>query len=155
MKLEAKARLKAVLMDSKEGIGAVPYNQDVEYFGLKVMMRPKTFLALATHYVPKQRDIDSMIEYIKEGKPVGPPFLQLEIPERWQEGDFSQPAKVDGHEGRHRMTAILQAEGNDPVETHLFPRYYRARDIDRYWVAAFGRGLLAEGTERLVKDVLK
>lgn len=30
------------------------------------------------------------------------------------------PAEIYGHEGRNRMTAVLNAEGDDPVETHLF-----------------------------------
>lgn len=35
------------IIDNKDGWGAVPYNQEVNYFGLKVKMTPSIFLKLA------------------------------------------------------------------------------------------------------------
>ena len=154
MKIEAKQRLMAVKMDSKHGIGSVPFNQDVDYFGLKVMMTPETFLALAAPITPKKDYIDKLVEYIKEDKPVGPPFLFVEIPKEWASKNFKKSAKVDGHEGRHRMTAILKAEGNAPIEVHIFPRGgLRAKNITPEWKAALAAGLYAEKSSHLVKDV--
>jgi hypothetical protein len=34
-------------INNRSGIGSVPYNQEVDYFGLRVAMRPSTFLKLA------------------------------------------------------------------------------------------------------------
>ena len=39
---------EAVNIDNKNGRGAVPHNQEVDYFGMRVKMKPSTFIALAS-----------------------------------------------------------------------------------------------------------
>ena len=39
------------------------------------------------------------------------------------------PARIVGHEGRHRMEAIIKSEGNSPVEVHLLFPGLRRRHI--------------------------
>jgi len=121
-------------IDNRAGIGAVPYNQDVDYFGLRVAMRPSVFLKLAlpmNNSAEDQASIEHIIQQ-KDSKGIGAPFLSIAIPEEWETGDLSKPARVTGHDGRHRMAAILKSEGDDPVETHLFPRYLRHRDFEAH-----------------------
>ena len=121
-------------IDNRDGIGAVPNNQDIDYFGLKVEMRPSTFLKLA---LPMNNTDDDRqaIEYVKQNKDtqgIGAPFLTIDIPDGWEDGNLSKPARITGHDGRHRMMAIMQSEGDEPVETHLFPIGLRRRHFDAH-----------------------
>lgn len=135
-------------IDNRNGIGAVPYNQDVDYFGLRVRMRPSTFLKLALPMNNSEQDrasIDHIIQQ-KDSEGIGAPFLNISIPDSWESGDLRQPAKVTGHDGRHRMAAILKSEGDDPVETHLFPAYLRHRDFEQHpeWVERLNQDIISQ-----------
>jgi hypothetical protein len=135
-------------INNQSGIGAVPYNQEVDYFGLKVAMRPSTFLKLALPMNNSRQDQES-IEHIiqqKDTEGIGAPFLTISVPESWEEGNLKEPARVIGHDGRHRMAAILKSEGDEPVETHLFPQYLRRRDFDAHpeWVQALNKQIISQ-----------
>lgn len=145
--------LSEVKIDNKDGAGAVPYNQDVDYFGLRTTMRPSTFLRLAA---PLGQDHSAELEkYIADGGAIGAPFLEIKIPAEWDDGDFSKPAQVMQHEGRNRMTAIRKLEGDTPIEVHIFPRGgYRARDITPEFKAALAKSLYAEKSTTLVSGPL-
>jgi len=119
-------------INNQDGIGSVPFNQDVDYFGLRVAMRPSTFLKLA---LPMNNSADDQpaVDYViqnKDSQGIGAPFLTVDIPAAWEDGDISKPARITGHDGRHRMAAILQSEGDEPVETHIFPTGLRRRHFD-------------------------
>lgn len=106
------------LIDNVKGWGTVPDNQEVDYKGLRVLMRPRTFTNLVA---PLNREpSQEIVQHIKQGGKIGSPFLVIEIPDTWEEGVFDTEAKVVSHEGRNRMQAILDNLGNIPVETHLF-----------------------------------
>jgi len=145
--------LSEVKIDNQQGAGAVPYNQDVDYFGLRVMMKPSTFLRLAA---PLGQEHSAELEkYIADGGAIGAPFLEIKIPQEWDDGDYSKTAQVAGHEGRNRMTAIQKLEGDAPIEVHIFPRGgYRARDITPEFRAALVRGLQAEKATNIVAGPL-
>ena len=145
--------LSEVKIDNKQGAGAVPYNQDVDYFGLRTTMRPSTFLRLAA---PLGQEHSAELEqYIAGGGAIGAPFLEIKIPMEWDDGDFSKPAQVAGHEGRNRMTAVKKLEGDTPIEVHIFPRGgYRARDITPEFKAALAKSLYAEKSTSLVTGPL-
>ena len=116
---ESDDNLAEVTIDNKDGWGNVPYNQNVNYMGLRVQMTPRKFLELASELdVP--RSVDSIEDHIRKGGSIGAPFLQVVIPPEWFDGDLSKPARTRGHEGRNRMMAVLKTEGNAPIETHLF-----------------------------------
>ena len=145
--------LSEVKIDNKQGAGAVPYNQDVDYFGLRTTMRPSTFLRLAA---PLGQEHSAELEqYIADGGAIGAPFLEIKIPMEWDDGDFSKPAQVAGHEGRNRMTAVKKLEGDAPIEVHILPRGgYRARDITPEFKAALAKSLYAEKSTNLVSGPL-
>ena len=150
--MRAQEFLKEVTIDNKNGAGAVPYNADVDYFGIRCAMRPSTFISLAAplghaHSAELQK-------YIAGGGAIGAPFLQIAIPAEWDDGDFKQPAQVAGHEGRNRMMAIQQVEGDEPIEVHLFPRQYRARDMTPEFRQALNRGLVAEKSSTFIPGPL-
>ena len=141
-------------IDNKNGKGAVPYNQDIDYFGLRVAMRPSTFLKLALP-LPDDADYEHLKQHIAQGGAVGAPFLDIKIPPEWDDGDFSKPAKVAGHEGRHRMKAALALEGDEPVETHIFPKGgYRARDLTPDFVKHLNQSLETQAGGRVLSGPL-
>ena len=144
--------LDEVVIDNNAGAGAVPNNSNVDYMGLRVAMRPSTFLQLAA---PLSTEPDpGLLKYIANGGAIGAPFLQVSIPEAWDTGDFSEPAQVDNHEGRNRMHAIQKLEGDDPVEVHIFPRYYRARDMTPEFVKNLNSHLQVERSQRIKQGPL-
>ena len=126
MKLHEIFTLDELNIDNREGLGATGYNSNVDYRGLRVQMTPITFLKLA-HRLEEPVSVDYIVDYIKKGGAIGSPFLLINIPDGWWEGDFSKVARVIGHEGRNRMTAIEKVEGNTPVEVHLF--FYSDREV--------------------------
>lgn len=135
--------------DNREGLGAVPHNADVDYFGLRVMMKPSTFLKLALP-LDAPTSVDHIVKHLEQGGALGSPFLQIDIPEEWEKNDFDKAAKVSGHEGRNRMLAIQKVEGDEPVEVHLFPRYYRNRHITDQWIKALNDGLHDQANKRFI-----
>jgi N-acetylmuramoyl-L-alanine amidase len=104
-----------------KGLGTTGYNANVDYRGLRVLMKPSVFLSLAAH-LPSPTSVDYIVQHMKDGGALGSPFLIVDIPEKYFEGDFTglNFAKVVGHEGRNRMLAIQKVEGDDPCEVHIF-----------------------------------
>lgn len=112
-------------IDNSKGWGQTPRNADVDYFGLKVMMKPSAFLKLAAKLNigwDETETIGNMKKHAEKGGGFGAPTLTIDAPDEWRDGDCSGLAKVDEHEGRHRMNTQQQIEGDVPVETHIFLR---------------------------------
>lgn len=146
--------LHEVAINNTKGWGAVPYNADVDYFGLRVLMKPSTFLALA---LPLSEPVskDSIVKHIQNGGEIGAPFLEVVIPEQWENGDITTPAKIAGHEGRNRMLAIQEVEGDAPTEVHIFPRGgLRSRDISQEMINHLNSGVYKERSSQLLKGPL-
>ena len=120
-------------LDNERGLGSTPNNSNVDYMGLRTMMKPSVFLKLAKpgpNYFKKPWYFKTvryqeLVQKIKAGEGIGSPFLNIEIPDGWEDepADFTRPTKVTGHEGRHRMHAIRELEGDVPVEVHLWGRF--------------------------------
>lgn len=146
--MRAHEFLDELKIDNRGGLGAVPYNQDVDYFGLKVAMKPSMFLKLALPLDPKDPEEAKNIEYIAKNldtQGIGAPFLDVVFPPEWEDGVFKQPAQIKGHDGRHRMYAILQQESDDPIEVHIFPRGgMRRRDITPEMIDALRQGIVGQ-----------
>lgn len=115
-------------VDNVDGLGSVPNNDNVDYMGLRVLMKPSVFLKLARP-LNEPRSVDYIQQHLENGGALGAPFLTVDIPEDWLEGKFSDYAQVRGHEGRNRMMAVQKVEGDNPVEVHIFPRGLRARHL--------------------------
>ena len=119
--MRAKEFITEYLIDNEDGLGSVPFNANVDYRGLRVLMKPSVFLSLAAS-LDSPRSVDYIVQHMENGGALGSPFLIVDIPEKYFEGDFTglNYAKVTGHEGRNRMLAIQKVEGDDPVEVHIF-----------------------------------
>lgn len=103
--------------DAKDGLGAVPWNQDVDYLGFVRKMTPSEFLAqAATLHSPKDRSMAHIRETLEKGGALGQPFLIVD----WN--DETRRWDVVGHEGRHRMTALMEKAPEQQVPVHIFPR---------------------------------
>lgn len=155
--------LQEVKIDNEKGLGNVPNNREVDYFGMRVLMKPSIFLKLARK-LDSPKSIDNLIKHVTDGGGIGAPFLDIHIPNEWSKEDFTQIAQVVGHEGRHRMMAIQKVEGDAPVEVHLFfgSTYVRARHITKEWIHELQMGIMSEnkqlitdGTDALFQPVSK
>ena len=138
------------------GAGLTGINRNIDYEGYRVSMKPSKFLALST---PLPDDYSSDVErHLAKGGSIGAPFLYVTIPEDWTEqGKFTQPAAVTGHEGRHRMRWILRNEGDDPVAVHMvFRGGLRRRHVTDQMMAAIKKELLSQknnsASQRIVTD---
>ena len=117
-------QLASPKFDPKNGIGAVPFNQDIDYFGFVKEMPGKEFLRLAKPAELDESRIKWLMQQMADGKGFGNPFLNV----KWLPED--EIFKVIGHEGRHRVTALQRLFGNNvDVPVHIFPQHMRARDL--------------------------
>ncbi len=142
--------VKEVAIDNVKGRGAVPNNQEIDYFGMRTKMRPSMFLKLAAPLAGGPND--EMVDYIRQGGAIGAPFLIVDVPE-----DLNKDIPhVAGHEGRNRMKAVMKAEGDDPIEVHLFFRgaVNRARHLTKEIVNLLKAGAYQERTGRHVPGPL-
>jgi hypothetical protein len=139
----AELFFESVVIDNRNGLGAVPNNSNIDYLGLPVMMKPSTFLKLAGGGVTVNDD-SYVKQHIARNLPIGAPFLIIKIPNEWLDGDFSKPATVRNHEGRHRMVSINQIYGDIPVEVHLTFGSLRARDISPEIQAQLNKELIPQ-----------
>lgn len=130
-------------IDNNDGAGVTSYNKDVDYFGKVVTMKPSTFLKLAAH-IDTLHSKSGLIKYMQEGGKVASPMLFFQIPDEWLEGDFSKPAKINGHEGRNRMSAIKDIYGDIEVETHIFIRGLRSRHLTDQMLARMNENCISE-----------
>lgn len=142
-----------VVIDNTDGAGSTPNNANVDYMGLRVMMKPSVFLKLAPP-LGYSADMQRMRDLIQSGGAIGAPFLYLKIPPSWEDGDLTKSASVQNHEGRHRMQAILEIEGDEPVETHLFPLGMRRRNLTPDMIQRLQQGLMSQGLHQLVQGPL-
>jgi hypothetical protein len=145
--MRAQEFISELRVDNRDGLGAVPYNQEVGYMGLKVAMAPDMFLRLAlplNSHSPEEMKTINYIQQNIDDPGVGAPFLNIEIPEAWESGDFKTPARVVGHDGRHRMYAIMNHQGDKPVEVHIFPRYLRRRNLSDEIIEQLRNGMVGQ-----------
>lgn len=113
-------KLREIKIDNETGIGQVPNNANVDYLGLRVLMKPSQFLKLAHDVMVPRQSKEHIKAAIQGGAAIGAPFLNIDIPKKWQDNDMSIAAHVIGHEGRHRMMAVKELSGDIPLEVHLF-----------------------------------
>ena len=109
---------------------------------------------------PKNPHSSPIVQKIKSGEGIGSPFLSIEIPDGWEEepADFSRPTVVTGHEGRHRMHAIRELEGDVPVEVHLWGRFEGSELRRKYMTDKMfdelEKGLISETGQYIVNPFL-
>jgi hypothetical protein len=127
---EGQQTVGKVVFDSKDGMGAVPNSKNVAYKGFVVWMKPQDFLGLNPVRSSESAadTVKAVTEAIEEGKPIGPPFLNVKLV---KDGDDAGSFQVVQHEGRGRMAAINSIQPDVPVPVHVFGRgaIDRGRDL--------------------------
>ena len=127
---EGQQTVGKVVFDSKDGMGAVPNSKNVAYKGFVVWMKPQDFLGLNPVRSSESAadTVKAVTEAIEEGKPIGPPFLNVKLV---KDGDDAGSFQVVQHEGRGRMAAINSIQPDVPVPVHVFGSgaIDRGRDI--------------------------
>jgi hypothetical protein len=111
------------VIDNTAGLGLNQRHSQIAEFGLKVMMKPSAFLELAPRLFKPHDDNQTYINnWVSSKQPIAAPVMRIAIPSGWFHNNFADfyVPYVRGHEGRHRMRAILSLEGNIPVETYLY-----------------------------------
>ena len=154
-------------LDNEDGLGSTPNNSNVDYKGFRTMMKPSVFLKLVKlpNYFKKPWYFKTvryqeLVQKIKAGEGIGSPFLNIEIPDGWEDepADFTRPTKVTGHEGRHRMHAIRELEGDVPVEVHLWGRFSSSELRRKYMTDEMfdelEKGLISETGQYIVNPFL-
>ena len=139
--------LKEHEMDNAAGWGATPNNRNVDYMGLRVMMQPSIFLKLAAE-LKEPTSAKGIMSHLEQGGHIASPFLMINIPDEWDDGDFSTPARVTGHEGRNRMKALQELEGTQHQEVHIFPRGLRNRHMTPEFLKNLNKWLIPERQEQ-------
>ncbi len=139
--------LQEVKIDNKQGIGEVPDNNNVDYLGLRVLMRPSVFLGLAsTLYREQASSVDYIKQQLAQGRGIASPWLVIDIPQAWDQNNLDAPARVVSHEGRNRMYAAMETDGDLPLEVHLFfSGGIRRRHIKPGWIDQLNQQLIAQG----------
>lgn len=135
------------MIDNRDGLGSVPDNDNVDYKGIRVKMRPSVFLELAEYATRNQLpNVDKLKNLIKDGASIGAPFLVIQIPIFWESENYSDPAVIVGHEGRNRMHAIRELEGDNPIEVHLFFAHnLKVQHIKPDWLKQINSRLYPQG----------
>ena len=133
-------KVRPVNYDQRNGIGAVPHNNDIKYIGFAMFMTPQMFLSLAT----ERTYPDNFIIYeMDAGHPIGSPFLDILFDE-----DNRMVARVYAHEGRGRAAAVQKLYGDIPMLVHGFPHGHygemRARHITLEMLNGFRREAVPE-----------
>jgi len=137
-----------------KGWGETPMGTDVDYFGLQVQMKPSTFLMLAAPLGESESNAD-VEKHMAAGGKIAYPFLDIKDPVEWEEGNFKQPAKVVGHEGRNRMKNWIKLHGDTPIQVNIFLRNAnRRRYITDDMISALNKGVVAERSDRYVSGPL-
>lgn len=129
--IEGAFRVGKTVFDNENGLGQTPNNQNVIYAGFAVEMKPSTFLRLAAAG-DRRDDAQKFAKMMGEYVPFGSPTLYIDCNlEEWQEGTAELWVKVKSHEGRGRMWAFDQVNGNVPVPVHVFVAGLRARHLSK------------------------
>jgi len=126
------------------GWGETPYGTDIDYFGLRVQMKPSTFLKLALPLGSAETNPE-VEKHMRAGGKIAYPMLDIEIPDGWEKNDFSEPAKVVSHEGRNRMKTWIDLKGDDPIQVNIRPRgWYRRSHLSPEHLESISKGLISQ-----------
>ena len=113
----------------RHGIGNVPKQIDLDYFGFTRPMTPAEFQALVPAGVSNPRTKNFLGPKVAAGEPVAPPFLLV----NWD--DELKRWRIYGHEGRSRSCV---APADEPMPVSILPLGIRSRHLtDEMLVAGF------------------
>lgn len=143
--IEDRFKVQKVAFDNQSGFGNTPNGKNVEYAGFVVEMKPSTFLSLATD-ADRKEDAKKFVGFIRDHAPMASPMLYVTVNEK--EYDDGEPLKVrvTQHEGRARMWAIDEVNGNTTVPVHVILNGgMRARNLsEKFFDDLRTRGMVSQ-----------
>jgi hypothetical protein len=98
------------VFDAKDGYGAVPNNQEVDYRGFRAFLTPEQFRSLVPPGVSGESTRSFISEKLSSGEKIGQPFLLVD----WDKENGVW--RVSNHEGRSRSDAFADVFGQQPME---------------------------------------
>lgn len=109
-----------VKFDRMKGLGTVPFQMDIDYYGYTTTMTPDQFRKLVPVGNQNPETVDKLMAM--DDPVIAPPFLRV----RWE--DDVKMWQVIDHEGRSRTDySKLMGQRNIPVD--ILPYGMKARDI--------------------------
>ena len=113
--ISVEGKIIPVWLDPKDGIGQVPFNQNINYMGFVVYMTAGEFLILNPR---RELSTDKLTEFMlaQDELRIGPPWLNI----RWNEETGQW--RITGHEGRGRMEVLNEYMPDMKIPVHVFPR---------------------------------
>jgi hypothetical protein len=156
--------IEANISNEPAAYGSTPNNLEIDYFGVIVSMKPSIFLKLASP-LRGGKSIEFFKQAIRDNKPIAPPMFYIQVSSSWKEGKFELKdchdclvPEIQGHEGRNRMTALLEEEGDNPVQVHILLRSdsveWRNRNITPEIMAELNKGIMSENSSDYVSGPL-
>ncbi len=134
--------LNGVKYDQVSGAGAVPYNTEIETFGVGVLMKPSAYLKLVLPLRGNEPTSEVSAAVDKE-EAIGSPWLSLKFGEkdgiRGVEG-----TKVLSHQGRHRAKAIMDKYGDVDMLVHIVFIGARPKNITPDILEQVNQGVINE-----------
>jgi len=95
-------KITEVIIDNRYGLGQTPNNEEVDYLGLCVKMKPSIFSEL-TGGVSREEVIGSeLYDRIKNGEAIGAPQLSIKIPDDWKQNNFEKYAFIHFEKENHK-----------------------------------------------------
>ena len=143
-----------VTFSAKDGLGSVPFNQSVYYHGFVALVKPSKFLDLALEDDDDKKRVWNMVKLAWKGYAFGIPFLQMDI--SGLDAGEGGHAKIKGHEGRGRMQAFMEIEGDTPVPIHIFlTGGDRNRHLTRDIMSMINEGVFGQRGNYIIRPFIK
>ncbi len=159
------------ILNGKKVLGITADNHLINHLGLKVLIKPFNFLKLVDTDLNelKDKNLDFILKWMKEDKPVAHPFIKIMIPDDWFNNKYAKNGFIKSkespyvltHEGRHRMASSVILYENIPVEVYLFfvgegKQYIRTNNIDNNFRSnLLNNGIYSEFDERLINNAIE
>jgi hypothetical protein len=141
---QAKMTVGNLHFDQENGIGQVPFNQEIGYRGFAVLMTPNQFFRLTPTRDFRDSSLIGIKKAIKAGKAIGSPFISLD--------KNKNKIYVTGHEGRTRMKAIEELYGQVPVLVRIFTKHFAvASKLTDDEICAINTSLVPEKSKSSIK----
>ncbi len=111
----------------KKGIGSVPIQLNMYYYGFEYPVKPSLFLAMVPERILDTKNIEYIKTAMGNGEKFAPPWLDI------QRNPRTLSWKIINHEGRGRVTAFMELHGDTPIMVGMFPfnenRSIRNKDL--------------------------
>lgn len=138
-------KVQNVAFDQEKGMGSTPNNRNVKYLGFVMELKPSTFLQLALD-ADRSDDAKKFVGFIRKHAPLASPTYYVKVNEKEYLSGEPLRVAITGHEGRGRMWAIDELNGNTPTPVHIIlDGGMRARDLnEKFFEDLRNVGLISE-----------